>query len=289
MQKRFILALMSASLMVLSACETNVNASLSPNPGASASPAADPSAAPSADPSAGASANVNAGVNLPGVAVGGNASGSSTLNPNAALEENGALTVTGSDIFNKYDLQFSKGMKWVYGMKLDLGAVSTPSLPSGISIPGMPGGSGGSSTDLGTFSMEVIDVQGDLVTFRTEVNNTMAGAPEVPPSEKTVKMESASKMYVEAFQAAGSGTLAWSSTGNSESISVPAGSYTADVITGKASIVLETATGGAMDQDIKLWMDGTIGMVKEEVVTKTMSNGVSVDSTTVIELQSFTK
>ena len=145
MQKRFILALMSASLMVLSACETNVNASLSPNPGASASPSADPSAAPSAAPSTGASANVNAGVNLPGVAVGGNASGTSTLNPNAAVEENGALTVTGSDIFNKYDLQFSKGMKWVYGMKLDLGAVSVPSLPSGISIPGMPGGSGGSS------------------------------------------------------------------------------------------------------------------------------------------------
>lgn len=281
MQKRFILALMSASLMVLSACETNVNASLSPNPGASASPSADPSA----DPSTGASANVNAGVNLPGVAVGGNASGSSTLNPNAALEENGALTVTGSDIFNKYDLQFSKGMKWVYGMKLDLGAVSVPSLPAGFE---MPGGTGGSSTDLGTFSMEVIDVQGDLVTFRTEVNNTMAGAPEVPPSEKTVKMESASKMYVEAFQAAGSGTLAWSSTGNSESISVPAGSYSADVIMGKANVVLEDATG-AMDQDIKLWMDGTVGMVKEEVVTKTMSNGVSVDSTTVIELQSFTK
>ena len=52
--------------------------------------------------------------------------------------------------------------------------------------------------------------------------------------------------------------------------------------------MLETGTE-ALNQDIKLWMNEDIGMVKEEVLSKITTNGIAVDSTTVIELQSFTK
>lgn len=282
MQKYFIVGLAATALLSFTACEANLNANVGPSPAASASPSADPSTAP-ADANTGANvgANVdaNVGVNVPGVSVGGNASGSSTLNPDAALTENGALTVTGSDVFNEYKINFTKGMKWVYGMKNTVG---------GISIPGFPGGTAPTTTDLGTFSMEVVDVQGDLITFESAANITAPNAPKVEPKRTTVKKESFSKLYVEGFQNAGSGTLNWSSAGSASSVVVPAGSYTASMISGKAVVMLETGAE-ALNQDIKLWMDKEIGMVKEEVLSKITTSGITVDSTTVIELQSFTK
>jgi hypothetical protein len=283
MQKFFILGLAATVLVSFSACEANLNANVGPSPAVSASPSADPSSAPSTTPdtTAGATVGANVGVNVPGVSVGGNTSGSvSTPAPSA----NGALTVSGADVFNAYNVSYSKGMKWVYGMKNDIGSVSVPNLPAGFELPGGVGG----SMDLGTFSMEVIDIQGDLVTFRTEINNALPGAPAVPPSETTVKKEAASALYVEAFQSAGSGTLSWSRSGTKENVSVPAGSYNAGVVTGKANIIVDGTTG-ALNQDIKVWVMDAIGMVKEEVVSKTSTNGVMVDTTTIIELKSFTK
>lgn len=290
MQKRFLLGLASAALVVLSACEANVNASLnptaSPSPTSSSSPnptvTPDPTSSSTPTASASSSTSVNAGVSA-----GANTGNNTSTNVNAAA--NGVLTVTGANLFDQYEMSYSKGMKWVYGMKNEIGAIAMPSLPGGISLPGGLGGSagGGSSMDLGTFSMEVIDVQGDMVTIRTEVNSTLSAAP-IPPTEKTVKMQSISALYVEGMQAAGSGTLDWTSAGGSESVSVPAGSYNASVVLGKTKVVLDGAAG-ALDQDIKVWMADGIGMVKEEVKGKTMSSGVSVDTTTVLELQSFTK
>lgn len=281
MQKFFIVGFVTTALLSFSACEANLNANVGPSPAASPSASSDPS---SPDPSTGASGSAsvgaNVGVNLPSVSVGGNASGTSTLNPNAPLTENGALTVTGSDVFNQYKINFTKGMKWVYGMKNTVG---------GISIPGFPGGAPATTMDLGTFSMEVVDVQGDLITFETATNITAPNAPKVEPQRKTVKKESFSKLYVEGFQNAGKGTLNWSSAaGSASQVSVPAGSYTTDMILGKAIVTLESSPE-ALNQDIKLWMNKDIGMVKEEVLSKITTSGITVDSTTVIELQSFTK
>lgn len=290
MQKRFLLGLASAALVGLSACEANLNASL--NPSASPSPAASSSPDPSASPDPAASATPNASASAStsvnaGVSVGANTN--TNTNTSASAAAKGVLTVSGANLFDQYEMSYSKGMKWVYGMKNEIGAIAVPNLPGGVSIPGLGGsGSGGSSMDLGTFSMEVIDVQGDMVTIRTEVNNTMAGAPAVPPTEKTVQMKSVSALYVEGMQAAGSGTLDWTSAGGSESVSVPAGTYNASVVLGKTKVVLDGAAG-ALDQDIKVWMVDNIGMVKEEVKGKTQSSGVSVDTTTVIELKSFTR
>ena len=275
MQKFLIVGLAATALLSFSACEANLNANVSPSPAASASPAADPSSSPSAGVNAGA----NVGINVPGVSVGGNASGSSTLNPNAPLTENGALIVTGSDVFNQYKINFTKGMKWVYGMKTTVG---------GISIPGFPGGTPATTMDLGTFSMEVVDVQGDLITFETDTNITAPNAPKVEPKRTTVKKESFSKLYVEGFQNAGKGTLNWSSAAGASQVSVPAGSYATEMILGKAIVTLESSPE-ALNQDIKLWMNKDIGMVKEEVLSKITTSGFTVDSTTVIELNSFTK
>lgn len=281
MQKYFIVGLAATALLSFTACEANLNANVSPSPATSASPSAEASSDPAntTDTTVGANVGANVGVNVPDVSVGGNASGSSTLNPNAPLTENGVLTVTGSDVFNDYNINFSKGMKWVYGMKNTVG---------GISIPGFPGGSAPTTTDLGTLMMEVVDVQGDLVTIESAANITAANAPKVEPKRTTVKKEAFSKVFVEAFQNAGSGTLDWSSAAGASTVSVPAGSYSASMITGKAVVMLETGTE-ALNQDIKLWMNEDIGMVKEEVLSKITTNGIAVDSTTVIELQSFTK
>lgn len=279
MQKFFIVGLAATALLSFSACEANLNANIGPSPAASTSASADPSASSSTGASVGANVGANVGVNVPGVSIGGNASGTSTTNSSAALTENGVLTVSGSDVFNQYKINFTKGMKWVYGMKNTVG---------GISVPGFPGGTPATTMDLGTFSTEVVDVQGDLITFESTTNITAPNAPKVEPKRTTVKKEAFSKLYVEGFQSAGKGTLNWSSASGASQVTVPAGSYASDIILGKAIVTLEGSTE-ALNQDIKLWMNKDIGMVKEEVLSKITSSGFTVDSTTVIELKSFTK
>jgi len=264
-----------ASLLVLgalSACDTVPN---SPTPGPSSSASPQASGAPSASPSApNASPEASAQPSSdPSTAP----TAAPTTQPSAPAA-NGKLTVIGADLFDGFNLEFRQGMKWTYNMKLAGIDIAVPNLPPGVTIPGLGGGSTG-ATNLGTYTMEVVKVDGNLITMRTDVNVTTAGAPDPAPTESTFEKKNISAVYTEAFTTNGEGTLTWTSAG-SESVSVPAGSYSAGVINGKMNV---TVDGVKLNQDTKVWISNGVGMVKEEVVTDTSGT----KSTTIIELQSF--
>jgi len=213
----------------------------------------------------------------------------------------GEIKVVGADLFNKYTVNYRTGMKWVYSLKMP--GFSLPSLPAipGFTTSQLPsnlsdllnigtGGTGGSTSsnngELGEMTMEVKAVQGDLVTIATSVKMTLSipgGAP-IKPSETTFSKAEPQKLYSEIAKGGNtSGTYTYSLIA-AESITVAAGSYSADKISGKLQASSSTDVGSvSSQQDSLLWMANNVGMVKQE--TKTMTSGIT--STTVLELKSF--
>lgn len=203
--------------------------------------------------------------------------------PQASAAVSGKITVTGAENFDAFNINYKPGMKWVYSMKL--GGIEVPSLPAGITLPAgfeIPGFGGGDG-DIGTFTMEVVSVNGNLITLRSDVSSSSATFPDTPPTESTFEKKNASKVYAEAFASNGSGSLNWSSAG-SESVTVPAGTYAAGLVRGTSEITVES---GQLKQNIRVWMVNNVGMVKETVNSETMASGVSVKSDVTLELKSF--
>lgn len=270
-----------ASLIVLSATactptagpsapQPSASTSTSPDPNASVAPSANPSSNPSSSPASNPSAQ-------PSASSGGVQAGAQSQ-----------LIVTGESVFESYAVNYRPGMKWVYKMSLAPINIAAPSLPGGISLPpgvSVPGISTG-ATDLGELVTEVVKVEGNLVTLRSEVKATAATSfPAPAASETTFEVAKSSQQYAAAFYNGEEGTLDWQKAASGESITVPAGSYTADRISGVMKI---KAQGADLQQNIKLWMSSGVGMVKEEVQSSTSAAGFSSDTTTVIELKSFT-
>jgi len=216
----------------------------------------------------------------------------------------GEIKVVGADLFNKYTVNYRTGMKWVYSLKMP--GFSLPSLPAipGFTTTQLPSnlsdllniGSGGSSGgtsggnsngELGEMTMEVKAVQGDLVTMATAVkmNLNLPGGAPFKPSETTFSKAEPQKLYSVLAQSGNTnGTYTYSLIA-AESLTVAAGSYNADKISGKLQAVSSTGAGDVnSQQDSLLWMANQVGMVKQE--TKTVTAGIS--STTVLELKSFT-
>src|SRR5690606_35621798 len=128
---------------------------------------------------------------------------------------------------------------------------------------------------------------GNLVTTRTSVNITLAsGAPPMQPTESTFEKTATANFYSEAFASGGSGTLSWQADA-SESITVPAGSYSSDRIKGRMDVTVDSnGTQPKLKQDIKLGMAPGVGMVKQENVSSTAASGGSAGATVVMELTS---
>ncbi len=267
MQKITRVSLASIFLLgLLSACDP-VNV---PSPSPTSSSSLNPSASPTVDSSAQPSASPSA--SAPGT------SASPTAQPSTPPSTaNGKLTVIGANSFDDFNLEFREGMKWTYKMKLAGVDIAIPNLPPGVTIPGLGGSSAG--TNLGDFTMEVIKVNGNLITMRTDVNTAIAGSPDPAPTESTFEKKNISAVYTESFVSNGEGTLTWTSAG-SESVTVPAGGYTAGVVNGRMNV---TANGIQVNQDTKVWIANGVGMVKQEVV----SEAAGTKSTTIVELQSF--
>ena len=279
-----IYAFASLSLLAalaLTACDAKVNVNV-------ANPSAQPSAGPSSNPSSDPSSNPSAQPSDPP---------SATPNPNATAQPtaapstgSGKLTIQGSALFNKYNVNYRAGMKWVYGMRLaDLAVPQIPSLPGGVTIPGLPS-SGGSGMDLGTMTMEVLKVEGETVTMQTTIV-TNAAPTQIPPRTTTFQKSAMANLYTESQGDGVEGTATWTAAG-SESVTVPAGSYSADIINGVFDVTsLQNGVRADLDQTVKLWISNGVGMVKEEVKTSLSGTGsagsVQSDSTTIIELKSF--
>lgn len=260
-----------ASLLALSlsACDANLSVNV-PNP--QTSPSAQPSAAPqSPNPTASPTAPVTAPSSAP-VA--------------SAAPSNGQLTIMGADLFDKYPLTFRQGLRWEYSMKMPSVAVNIPQLPGGLpagfEIPGI-----GGNSDFGTLIMEVVRVDGNNVTMRTQVNTTMQGAvPPMEPTEVTFEQRNTASLYTESF-ANGEGTMTWRADGN-ENVSVPAGSYNADRIKGRLDA--NVASGGASataSQDITLWMAPNVGMVKQQTTSTSSGSSTTGSAEVILELKSF--
>lgn len=287
MQTRFRLASLGLlAAATLSACVATGNLTVN-TPKPSSSPSAGPSAQPSASPSA-------QGTPEP------TKSPQPTVSASASVEASGKLKVTGADVFNKYTMDFRTGMKWVYGMtsEFKMPAIEIPgniSIPGGGSIPGLPtsGGSGGTSTtDLGELTIEVIKVEGDLVTMRSQLVNKLSPAP-IPPSTTTFEKKNWAAAFAQATSEGAEGTVTWTAAG-SESVKVAAGSYSADIINGVFDITaLQKGIRSDLDQVAKVWVANGVGMVKEEVKSNITGSGsagsVSTDTTTHIQLKSFSR
>lgn len=218
----------------------------------------------------------------------------------------GEIKVVGADLFNKYTVNYRTGMKWVYSLKMP--GFSLPSLPaipgftttqlpsnlsdllnigSGGTSGGTSGGSTSSNGELGEMTMEVKAVQGDLVTMATAVkmNLNLPGGAPFKPTETTFSKAEPQKLYSVLAQSGNTnGTYTYSLIA-AESLTVAAGSYSADKISGKLQAISSTGAGDVgSQQDSFLWMANQIGMVKQE--TKTVTAGIS--TSTVLELKSFT-
>lgn len=218
----------------------------------------------------------------------------------------GEIKVIGSDLFNKYTVNYRVGMKWVYSLKMP--GLSLPSLPAipGFTTSQLPSnlsdllnlGSGGSTStgsssgstgsgELGEMTMEVTAIQGDLVTLSTAVKMTlsMPGGAPIKPSQTTFSKANPQKLYDSLAQSGDTnGTYTYSLIGP-ETVNVAAGSYGADKISGKLQASTSSSAGStSIQQDSLIWMANNVGMVKQE--TKTTTAGIA--STTVLELKSFT-
>ncbi len=237
--------------------------------------------------------------------------------PGASATPNtqGEIKVVGADLFNKYTVEYRTGMKWVYSLKMP--GFSLPNIPSGAGFPSIPGFSitqipdlsnipglnlgagtsagtsagasaGASSGDLGEMIMEVKTVAGDQVTVATEFKFTqslLASFNLFKPTQSTFSKSNRGKMYEGIGSSNGTnGTLTYALVG-SESVSVPAGTYSADKISSK--LATTTAVGSAnaeSQQDTTLWMASGVGLVKHE--SKTVIQGST--SSVLLELKSFT-
>lgn len=193
----------------------------------------------------------------------------------------------GSDVFNDVKIDYKPGQKWVYKMTLKGLAISLPAgLPSGISFPGSSG-----DTELGEMTWEVLSIQGSMVTMRTHLD-LKVGPGSVPDTTRTFDKDdrkALSRLYVESQNSGTEGTATWTA-GAAESVTVAAGNYSAQRINGVFDITSTSSNGARtkLDQTAKLWFTSSIGMVKEEVLTKISGSGAASDTTTVIELKSFT-
>lgn len=223
----------------------------------------------------------------------------------------GQIAVVGTDLFNKYTVEYRTGMKWVYSLKMP--GFSLPNIPAIPGVPSIPGfsiaqipdlsnipglnlgagagasaGASAASGELGDMIMEVKSIEGDQVTVATEFKFTqslLASFNLFKSTQTTFSKNNRGKMYDNIGGGSGtSGTLTYSFVG-SESVSVAAGTYSADKIASK--LVTSTATGGGSaesQQDVNLWMSVGVGLVKHE--SKTVIQGSS--STVLFELKSFT-
>lgn len=193
--------------------------------------------------------------------------------------------MVGSDIFNDVKIDYKPGQKWVYKMTLKGLAISVPAgLPSGISFPGSSG-----DTELGEMTWEVLSIQGSMVTMRTHLD-LKVGPGSVPDTTKTFDKDdrkALSRLYVESQNSGTEGTVTWTA-GAAENVTVAAGNYSAQRINGVFDITANSNGARAkLDQTAKLWFTSSVGMVKEEVLTKLSGSGAASDTTTVIELKSF--
>lgn len=263
---------LSAGLLMaaLSACTATGTLNV-PNPSASssASPSPAPSASASTTPSAAPSESPNTTEPTPMPSAG-----------------DGKLVVMGADLFNDVKINYHAGQKWVYKMTLKGLAISLPAgLPAGIQIPGSTG-----DTDLGEMTWEVLSVEGSMVTMRTHLD-LKVGAGSVPDTTRTFDKDDKSalaKLYVESQNSGTEGTATYTS-GGSESVTVAAGTYAATRVNGVFKITtLSNGVRGDLDQTAKIWLTSSIGLVKEEVISKISASGSASDTTTVIELKSFT-
>ncbi|MGV3526994.1 MAG: hypothetical protein ACO1RX_22450 [Candidatus Sericytochromatia bacterium] len=285
MKRMQLISLATLVAASLSACDANVNVSV-PSPSASASSSATPSASPSTSPSADPSTTPSA-------------------QPSSA-PQTGSITMVGADVFNNLKVDFKPGMKWVYGMKSAVGGISFGtqqlppgfSLPPGVSIPGVGGSGSGSGSasgstnlDLGDMTLEVISVTGDMVTMRTTLSLKVGAASPAPTETTFPKSEGLAKVFVQAAAQGTSGTITFIAAG-SESVTVPAQTYTAEKITATMDVTQTSGSATAnVDQDLIYWMVNGIGFVKMQSKAKVSGSSsggnAAVDTTTVIELKSF--
>lgn len=265
-----------------------------------------PSTLPTSVPS-----NLPALIRPSGTPTSPNPNASAVPGASASPNTQGEIKVVGADLFNKYAVEYRTGMKWVYSLKMP--GFSLPNIPSGAGFPSIPGFSvtqipdlssipglnlgagastgasaGASNGDLGEMIMEVKAVAGDQVTVTTEFKFTqslLASFNLFKPTQSTFSKSNRGKMYEGIGSSNGTnGTLTYSLVG-SESVSVPAGSYTADKISSKLATTTAVGSGSAeSSQDTLLWMTSGVGLTKHE--SKTVIQGTT--SSVLLELKSFT-
>jgi hypothetical protein len=300
----------SVTVLMLTGCfGTNTNNTTGsnlpnmPNVTPSTSPSASPSSAPNpAGPTPTSPASTTP------------SSTPASTTPSSTPASGGKLLVTNQDIFNKYNVEYRTGRKWVYSMKMpaiNLGGLNIPGFGTtqfgninipGLNIPGLGSGSGSGSasgsgsSELGEFTMEVVKVDGNMVTVRTTVNmneNLPGGSSAMQDQEQTFPISEKSKLFSEMTQSAGTeGTLEWNRNPTPESVSVAGGNYTADKITGVMNVT-STQQGATanLKQDITTWIADGVGMVKQETKSNTAVSGGgasgSIDVGVTLELKSF--
>jgi len=270
-----------ACMAALSACDAKLNVNVKP-PVPSNRPNVPPSANPSARPDDMASVPPSA-----------NPSQNPTPVASASASGTGSLTITGQDLFNKYTINYHQGQKWVYRMTQPGTSTSIPmpTLPPGTSLPpgfNFPSSTSSGSTDLGELVWEVVKVEGDQVTMKTTTTvNTPVGAQTTTKTTTSARSDFASQVTQSAATGT-EGTVTYTFGASGESVSVPAGSYTADRIDGVFKI--KATSGGASgtsDTMVKLWITNGTGLVKYEAKSTTNASGVTVDTTTLFELKSY--
>lgn len=272
-------ALGLAAAISLTACNPQMKFPTLPNPSASGS--ASPSPTTSATP-------------MPSDSASPVASSTPTPTVSASAAVGGQLTINGADLFSKYNLNYRVGMKWVYGLRLaDLAIPSIPGLPSGVTIPGLPTGTGASgASSLGEISWEVISTDNNNVTIKVTTNTNTPVGTQTTNNNITFDKTKQANLYSQAQAPGTNGTVTWTLGASGESVVVPAGTYNADRIEGNFDVVSQTggATGN-LKQQVKTWINSTVGMVKQEVKSDISASGGGASgqtsTTTIIELKSF--
>lgn len=261
------------SAVSLSACDGSTPANL-PSSTPSAQASAQASVSPAATPQASSQSSTSSSVKLPATP------SAQPATPSSAPAVTSELEVIGGDVFNQFEITFKEGMRWEYVLRAPKTEIS--GLPGGISAPSL-----GSSGDLGVFTQTVTAVNGSQITVKAETQP--AGGSFLPPTstESTFDTSQKANLYSAGFAGEGKGTLTWSAAG-SESITVPAGSYTATKINGVMDITTtQNGVTAQLKQDIVLWMSDGVGMVKQNTVSETEANGIQTKVTNVTELQAF--
>ncbi len=221
-----------------------------------------------------------------------------------STEEAGGVIIKDAVLLEQFNIQFRKGMKWVYKTQapparvLKPGETITDALSEDSDSTNQP------LEDSSEITLEIIDVQGEDLTVKKVTKDISKGVGGSFPDReeelaltKTNFLENMVFPERERYENAGDkvkGSVMFSSSTGGEQISVEGKNYNTQVVRMVAD-VSQKATAGpnapelVVKADAKMWIAQNVGIVKIETVSELKGLGGDKKGRNLRELQSFTE